>query len=370
MKRRVLAVGGLLLALGVLGFLVAASGLIPTKASDGHWRITAWFLHFSMQRSAATHSLGLEVPPLDDEGLIIKGATHYEFGCRSCHGAPGAAPSLVTQSLLPRPADLAQAVPRMDPKQLFHIVKHGVKFTGMPAFPVQDRDDEVWAVVAFLMKLPALDEAGYRQLTGGEPRPVAPGQVPTGNTFASVNRACQQCHGGDGLGRGGHIPRLAGQRPEYLHKALDAYSRGQRSSGIMRPIAASLDEATLRQLVDYYAGLPAKSSGAEPTEADRAIVEHGRRIAHEGIRERRVPACVECHEPSGRRTNPAYPSLAGQPVAYLVRQLELFKDGHRGGSSYAHLMQPVAARLEPEEMQAVARYFGSEDSSRESAGRR
>jgi hypothetical protein len=58
---------------------------------------------------------------------------------------------------------------RYTPEQLFSIVKHGIKFTGMPAWPVQQRDDEVWAMVAFLRRLPDLDAAGYRRLAYGEP---------------------------------------------------------------------------------------------------------------------------------------------------------------------------------------------------------
>ena len=34
-------------------------------------------------------------------------------------------------------------------EELFWIVKNGFKYTGMPAWPAQGRDDEVWAQVAF-----------------------------------------------------------------------------------------------------------------------------------------------------------------------------------------------------------------------------
>jgi hypothetical protein len=53
------------------GFLVVVSGIMPITASSGHWPITAWFLHFSMQRSVGTHSLGIDVPTLDDPKLIL-----------------------------------------------------------------------------------------------------------------------------------------------------------------------------------------------------------------------------------------------------------------------------------------------------------
>jgi mono/diheme cytochrome c family protein len=55
--------------------------------------------------------------------------------------------------MLPQPPDLADVVGEWNNAQLFRIVKHGVRFTGMPAWPMQDRDDEVWAMVAFLREL-------------------------------------------------------------------------------------------------------------------------------------------------------------------------------------------------------------------------
>src|SRR5687768_7003788 len=62
----------ILMTLG--GFLGAASGIIPIKASSGHWAITRWFLQFSKQRSVATHTLGMESIPLDEPSLVLKGA--------------------------------------------------------------------------------------------------------------------------------------------------------------------------------------------------------------------------------------------------------------------------------------------------------
>ena len=48
---------------GIVGALVVVSGLMPITASSGHWAVTEWFLHFTMRRSVATHSLGIHAPP-------------------------------------------------------------------------------------------------------------------------------------------------------------------------------------------------------------------------------------------------------------------------------------------------------------------
>ncbi len=77
--------------LAIGGFLIAASGIVPIKASSGHWAITDWFLHFAMRRSIATQSLGIESPALDGPGLVLKGAGHTRrvaLLAAAAHNAP------------------------------------------------------------------------------------------------------------------------------------------------------------------------------------------------------------------------------------------------------------------------------------------
>lgn len=54
--------------------------------------------------------------------------------------------------MLPSPPDLAVAMRRWKERELFWIVKHGFKYTGMPGWVALEREDEIWAVVAFLKK--------------------------------------------------------------------------------------------------------------------------------------------------------------------------------------------------------------------------
>ncbi len=74
---------------GLAAGLVVVSGIVPLGASDGHWAVTTWLLDFTKRRSVATHSLGIAPPPLDDPAMVLKGAGHYDLGCRPCHGTPG-----------------------------------------------------------------------------------------------------------------------------------------------------------------------------------------------------------------------------------------------------------------------------------------
>jgi mono/diheme cytochrome c family protein len=46
---------------------------------------------------------------------------------------------------------------------LFWIVKHGLKMTGMPAW-AEHSDEELWATVAFIKKLPGMTPEEYGKL--------------------------------------------------------------------------------------------------------------------------------------------------------------------------------------------------------------
>jgi cytochrome c553 len=364
-QHRWFKIAALLAGLAIGGLLVVASGIVPIKASSGHWPITAWFLHFAMRRSVVTHTLGLQAPALDAPRLVLQGAGHYETGCRPCHGSPQRPPPEIVQHMTPHPPYLPPRVSAWDPEELFYIVKHGVKFTGMPAWPAQQRDDEVWAMVAFLRMLPDLQAEDYQRLVHGEPRTTGDasgrGSLELEHVPSAVTASCGRCHGIGGRERGaGAFPRLAGQRSAYLYAALQAYARGERQSGIMAPIAAGLSPEEMHELALYYGNLQEPSSPSlSMPQASKAASERGKAIASHGIPSQRVPACVACHGPGATRRNPFYPVLAGQHADYLALQLELFNKGHRGGSAYAHLMRPVATRLTYAQMRDVALYYAA-----------
>lgn len=67
-------------------------------------------------------------------------------------------------------------------------------------------------------------------------------------------------------------------------------------------------------------------------------------------------ACKSCHGDQGQGNNAAgYPYLAGQPLDYLVKQLQDFASQGRKNP----VMQPFASALSEDEIRAVASYYSS-----------
>jgi cytochrome c553 len=305
--------------------------------------------------------------------LVEQGAGHYETGCAPCHGAPGWAQNRIPRNMLPEPPFLPPHIADWSSEELFWLVRHGLKYTGMPSWPAEGRDDEVWAVTAFLLRLPEMSAEEYATLALGavaaalEPAAGAPLPESAGALFeleeAALLGACARCHGIDGSGRpSGAFPRLDIQSPDYLHRALREYAEGIRPSGMMGPVAAALGEAQMARLARHYSGADAPAANPAANAdgaADQALLDRGLEIAAIGIAEAEVPPCAACHGLEAGPANAEFPALGGQHRDYLRRQLLLWKAGTRGGSAYSEIMQTIVARMSLEDLEASARYYAS-----------
>jgi mono/diheme cytochrome c family protein len=148
----------IIVAAGLVGF--AYSGVYDVSVGSGHNALTAWYLETVRERSIESRAEDLTVPAdLDSERRIEAGANHYSKMCAGCHGHPGRDPSTHFE---PSPPALYRHA--VEPDEAFWVIKNGIKMTAMPQH-LDHTDDEIWNIVAFLQRLPQLDEDQYTLLT-------------------------------------------------------------------------------------------------------------------------------------------------------------------------------------------------------------
>lgn len=159
---RTLVIVLVLLALAGVAFMY--SGLYDVAASTPDAGLIKSILETTRDRSVERRLGGIQPPNLDDPKMIQTGLVHYHEMCTTCHGAPGVKISEIGQGLNPYPPELAARRRGGNPVEAFWIVKNGLKMTGMPSFGVTHSDEEIWAIVAFLHKMPQLNPQEYQTM--------------------------------------------------------------------------------------------------------------------------------------------------------------------------------------------------------------
>lgn len=146
---------------------IVATGVFDVAATEPHSRVIEHLLESARERSIETRLDSVVVPPLDDPGLVGIGVAHYHEMCVTCHGAPGIERSEIGRGLNPAPPALDRrrhAAETEVAAEVYWIVKNGIWATGMPAFGPTHSDRELWAIVAFVERLPDLSPSEYATL--------------------------------------------------------------------------------------------------------------------------------------------------------------------------------------------------------------
>jgi cytochrome c553 len=74
---------------------------------------------------------------------------------------------------------------------------------------------------------------------------------------AKAKEICAACHGADGNSQVPDYPKLAGQHPDYLEKALRDYKSGARKNPIMAGFAGALTKDDIANLAAWFSSQPA-----------------------------------------------------------------------------------------------------------------
>ena len=158
----------LLVIAGGVTYYLLWSGRFPvgaTAPADVIDRVAPWALSRALKRETA--SLSIQIPK--DAAARARGLSHYKENCMPCHAAPGIEKSEFAQGLNPSAPELYSPMSQeYTDAELFWITKNGIRMTGMPAFGVNHTDDEIRDIVAFVRRLPEIDDAETAQLRSAE----------------------------------------------------------------------------------------------------------------------------------------------------------------------------------------------------------
>src|SRR6266567_4394293 len=164
--RKVLLGAVLMLAILLLAaFAIMELGLMPVCADGPHSNLEARIMPAVLHASISRHAPRETNPVLLNEDNLKAAVDTYKAMCARCHSTPEGKASIYGQSFYPPAPQLPKGMAQYTDSQLFWVIKHGIRNTGMPAWGSMLSDDEVWQLVSLLRNsqdLPPSVESEWR----------------------------------------------------------------------------------------------------------------------------------------------------------------------------------------------------------------
>ena len=170
--------------------------------------------------------------------------------------------------------------------------------------------------------------------------------------------ACAACHGASGEGQpDAGFPRIAGLNAVYVEEQLESLNGDPRRDDTRTP-PPKPPPAGAGRGVEFYVCAQAPPLAPSEEKPDKDSIAKGTELAAHGDWPKGLAGCNQCHGPGGIGVGTAFPKLAGQPAAYIEKQLNDWKAGNRANDPLA-LMAGVTKKLDDGQIKAVAAYYAS-----------
>ena len=105
--------------------------------------------------------------------IVAAGRAHFADHCASCHANDGSGDTEMGRNLFPKAPDMRlPATQSLTDGELFWIIEHGVRFTGMPGWSTGTKEGEAasWHLVHFIRHLSDITEAELEDMVERNPR--------------------------------------------------------------------------------------------------------------------------------------------------------------------------------------------------------
>ena len=199
---------------------------------------------------------------LDGQAIMVHGGTNpAAMPCISCHAPDGKGmPSAGFPRLAGLPAMYIE-------KQLYDFKSGSRKNPLMQGISSALTNEEIIAVANAYSKRPKVN---VNTKQAGLPVSGTGAWIALRGEWSKNIPECTLCHGPDGVGVGDSFPPLAGQSPQYLENQLKAWkaekptatnkkgappTRSNDPNGLMQHIAASLTDAQIKAVSEYFGNL-------------------------------------------------------------------------------------------------------------------
>jgi mono/diheme cytochrome c family protein len=141
-------------ALVIAGALLAISQFgLSAMPEPGH---VETYLAVSAKHIFVRRGSREAIPPAPSnlKASIEEGEKLFGTECAACHGLDGHKPTDAGRWMYPRAADLtSREAQQYSDRELFWIVKNGIRLSGMPAFGKVETDEHVWNLVQYVRTL-------------------------------------------------------------------------------------------------------------------------------------------------------------------------------------------------------------------------
>jgi mono/diheme cytochrome c family protein len=169
LRHAVITTAVIVVMAAIAGFSFMYSGVYNVAASSPHGEIMNWVLHTTALRSIHARAAEIRVPDLSDQSMISRGLALFREHCAKCHGAPGEPPAEFALGFTPGAPSLSQVGAHWSPRDIYWSIAHGIKMTAMPAWEFRMQKSDIWALVAFVHRLPQLSPRDYHVMAAKLP---------------------------------------------------------------------------------------------------------------------------------------------------------------------------------------------------------
>lgn len=155
-------------------YLILANGFIPASADTKPSGFEKWAARTSLRATLHREAPKGPNPVTDTDDNLKAGINLYATHCTVCHGtaAGDSSATPIAKGENPKPPQLAADGVEDDPEGwTFWKIKHGIRWTGMPAWEHVLSDREIWTLALFLKhmdKLPPGPKAAWQAVQVGQ----------------------------------------------------------------------------------------------------------------------------------------------------------------------------------------------------------